>query len=170
MRRPRRTSFCGTVNPGDYLVDVTGNRRFWTITLLTKVDTDRLFSLTDEWRVQLWAQVYVRYRANPQGFRLTSEERNELERRNQQHLKTLDYELELKELFDWGIPEDDWLEYSAAQLAEKMRGSPSSRKLGKVLTKISREDGRVKSRILMGKTLYKLPISPDKLFSGLRVV
>lgn len=170
VRRPRRTSFCGTVNPDDYLVDVTGNRRFWTIQLRTKVDTDRLFRLTDEWRVQLWAQVYVLYRSNQQGFRLTSEERAELERRNQQHLKTLDYELELKELFDWGIPEADWLEYSAAQLAERMRGCPSSRKLGRVLTKISREDNRVKSRVLMGKTLYKLPISPDKLFSGLRVV
>lgn len=170
VRRPRRTSFCGTVNPGDYLADMTGNRRFWTIELRTKVDTGRLFSLTDEWRVQLWAQVFELYRANPQGFRLTGEERKQLESRNQCHMKALDYELELKELFDWSLPTAEWGEFSAAEVSKRLPGFPPARRMGKVLVKISREDPRVSSRILHGRTVYKLPMKTTQCAAALRAL
>lgn len=51
---PRRTSFCGTVNPEKFLRDETGSRRFWTVPI-DKIDKQRLISLTDEWVHQLWA-------------------------------------------------------------------------------------------------------------------
>lgn len=46
---PRRTVFCATVNAADFLVDVTGNTRFWTIPVesinyLHKLDMQQVFA------------------------------------------------------------------------------------------------------------------------------
>lgn len=52
---PRRTSLCATCNNGKFLLDQTGNRRWWSIPLekrITRADLEQLDAL------QLWAQVY----------------------------------------------------------------------------------------------------------------
>jgi len=58
---PRQCVFAGTVNPNGsgYLNDTTGARRFWPVTI-GKVD----LKMVREERDQLWAEAYVRYRAN----------------------------------------------------------------------------------------------------------
>ena len=43
VKRLRKTSFCGTVNPTAYLTDETGNRRFWTIPVQS-IDLNKVFS------------------------------------------------------------------------------------------------------------------------------
>lgn len=62
-RTPRRTSFCGTVNPKDYLKDETGSRRFWTIPV-TNIDKKALFSLRPDWVNQVWFQTFDMYQAD----------------------------------------------------------------------------------------------------------
>ena len=54
---PRRTSFCATVNDTEFLVDDTGNRRFWPISI-DEIDFDS-FEKID--KMQLWYQVYALY-------------------------------------------------------------------------------------------------------------
>ena len=82
-RTPRRTSFCGTVNPKDYLKDETGSRRFWTIPV-TNIDKKALFSLRPEWVNQVWFQTYDMYRADHNFFRLDDEEIKELQADNRE--------------------------------------------------------------------------------------
>ena len=169
VQRPRRTSFCGSVNPGEYLVDETGNRRYWTIPL-QKVDLKRLFSLPVDWKYQFWAQMYALVLQNPQGFRLNGEERARLESINTRHTKALDFELELKDLLDYELPLKEWGEFTAAEVSARLFSRPSARRLGKVLTKLGLEDSRITSRILDGRRRYRLPMQKAQDVAAIRML
>lgn len=77
---PRHTNLCGTVNGSDgFLIDQTGNRRFWTVPL-ESIDLPALRELD---AVQIWEQIaFENALVDRQGFRLTREERKALEMRN----------------------------------------------------------------------------------------
>lgn len=94
----RRTSFCGTGNSSEYLIDDTGNRRFLTVQLddnlqISMADIKKLDAL------QLWAQVYNMIQTSDKDisevFRFTLEERTALDERNKNHLKLLKGEQEV---------------------------------------------------------------------------
>ena len=51
----RRTIFCGSVNQREFLMDITGNSRFWCI------PTERIDKLDPRETQQLWAQIYEEY-------------------------------------------------------------------------------------------------------------
>lgn len=169
VQRPRRTSFCGTVNPGEYLVDETGNRRFWTVPL-KRIDLDRLFSLTNEWKHQFWGQVYAMYLEAPQGFRLNYLERSRLGSLNTQHTKALDFELELREQFDPDLPLKDWGEFTATEVSSRLLARPPANRLGRVLTKLTIENKYITSRILDGRRIYRLPMRKAQDAAALRLL
>lgn len=103
VNKPRRTSFCATVNPKEFLVDETGSRRFWVIEP-KRIDLERLRALTPEWVAQLWRQIYEQYYLpDPEGYRLTEDEKAELQRRNRKYNKTIPGEIELMDNLDWGM-------------------------------------------------------------------
>jgi len=92
----RRTSFCATANSRDFLVDKTGNRRFWTLPI-QNVDFAQLNALHVP---QLWAQVWAELQTEgTQSFRLTRDEQAQLARRNNSHEKPLTAQEELEDLF-----------------------------------------------------------------------
>lgn len=66
-RLPRRTIFFGSVNPTRYLVDDTGNRRWWTIPV-THVDSEHAIDMQ-----QMWAEVREWYRQGQQWWLTQSE-------------------------------------------------------------------------------------------------
>ena len=66
---PRSVVFCGTVNHGGYLKDLTGNRRYWTVKCSARIDYQELASVRD----QLWAEAKVLYEKGEQ-WHLTPEE------------------------------------------------------------------------------------------------
>ncbi len=100
----RRTNLCATCNTTDFLVDTTGNRRFWTVPV-GRIDfcaLDRLDPL------QLWAQIYYKYSQDKIGFRLTSEERTQLEERNSSHTESLPAEDEILDILAEADEHREW--------------------------------------------------------------
>lgn len=108
IRKPRRTSFCATVNPKEFLNDETGSRRFWVIHP-NGIDVERIRGLSADWLKQMWRQVYEQlYMPNPQGFRLTKEERAMLQAGNGQYEKPLPGEIEIMDRLNFEAPERMW--------------------------------------------------------------
>ena len=148
----RTTSLCGTVNPEQFLNDLTGARRYWVVKV-DKIDKDFLFSMTDEQIGWIWGYVYSLYKKNPDCFRLSDSDREKLEKRNRSHNCELKFEAEVLELLDFSIGEDYWTEVSSARLAGFITGA-NAVQIGKVLSKLA-DDGLI---IAKRKRKYRLPL------------
>jgi hypothetical protein len=106
VTRARSTSFCGTTNKAEFLNDDTGFRRWWVIPIRQKIDMGE-FIRPDNLQ-QFWAQCYAAYCENPQCFRLTYEEQQELEGRNKEVMETQPAEDELRLRMDFDAPLEMW--------------------------------------------------------------
>lgn len=106
IKYPRRTCFCGSTNDMQFLIDNTGNRRFLTI----KLPDDEIIDVTSERfckfdELQLWAQIKHLVdeelklgKTYASAFRLTPEERQELDSRNELHTKPMKGEAEVMDV------------------------------------------------------------------------
>ncbi|WP_294856423.1 VapE domain-containing protein [uncultured Oscillibacter sp.] len=168
VQRPRRTSFCGTVNPGEYLIDDTGNRRFWTVSV-NRIDLSRLFAITNDGKTQLWAQMAAEYQALPGSFRLSSDDRKLLENINVEHTRSLDFEDELRDLLNFDLDPALWGEFTSAQIATKLEAKPPANRLGRVLAKLAAEDRKISMRISRGQKYYRLPLVSNCAISAFPV-
>ena len=93
----RRANLAATVNEDTFLVDQTGNRRFWTIPI-NKINLNGLRNID---ALQVWLQVWEQYAKHDlQGFRLTDEEQDMLSRRNGKHEKTIKSEDEILDILE----------------------------------------------------------------------
>lgn len=60
VNHPRQCVFAGSTNDAEFLTDITGNRRYWVISVSsTRLDTKAIRAERD----QLWAEAVARYRA-----------------------------------------------------------------------------------------------------------
>ena len=75
---PRRTVFYATVNQSDFLVDTTGNSRWWTIPVV-EIDYEHKIDMQ-----QLFAQLAVDFENGAQWW-LSAEEESDLASRNERH-------------------------------------------------------------------------------------
>ena len=97
IKKARRCNLAATVNDKEFLVDRTGNRRFWTVPV-ENIDLDELKEIN---ALQVWLQVWEQYaKHNLQGFRLTKDEQNLLSERNSQHERSLKSEDEIRDILD----------------------------------------------------------------------
>ena len=101
---PRRTIFAGTVNDERFLVDPTGNRRFAVIQL-DNMDYRKVLAMSSADILQLWAQInadvenVVKHGGNYAGcFRLTPEERQMQESRNNRFMKLTTAQSEVEDI------------------------------------------------------------------------
>lgn len=76
----RRSVYVATVNDDEFLVDETGNRRWWTIEVL-KIDTNHKLCMK-----QVWAEVYNLW-ANGEQYWLTDKESLIVQSENKKHEK-----------------------------------------------------------------------------------
>ena len=158
IRKPRRTSFCATVNPKEFLNDETGSRRFWVIHP-NGIDVERIRGLSADWLKQMWRQVYEQlYLPNSQGFRLTKEERATLQAGNGQYEKPLPGEIEIMDRLNFEAPERMWKWRKVSELLNGacVRGV-SAAQAGKVLAKLAKTDSRVQMKNVHNVRQYRLP-------------
>ena len=134
----RKTSFCGTCNNTQFLVDRTGNRRFFTVPV-EDIDLDRL----EEFNVlQLWKQIQQLSDSNPQGFRLSREEQKLLAKRNAQHERKLKGEDEIEDILSLLKHDSDNITWQYITVTQFKQQHPdelrycSAADIGKVLDKL----------------------------------
>ena len=168
VSRPRRTSFCGTVNPREYLTDPTGNRRFWTVHV-EEMDVDSIFKYTKDWYAQLWKQIEEEYKMNPKEYLLTPQEQEEVCQRNKEYEASLYGEDEFLTMFDVEAPESKWQRRTAAEIAELMNTHfqslhVASSSLGKSL--LPRLEKRIHMEFQRGKSNGKQWILCPPLRAG----
>lgn len=102
LHYPRITSFVGTVNDTEFLIDQTGNRRFVTIPLPSDLIIDYNTQIKPFDALQLWAQIYniVKDEDKSSCFRLTESEKQYLEKRNSTFVKPMKGECEVLDILE----------------------------------------------------------------------
>ena len=156
--KPRRTSFCATVNSERFLPANDGSRRWW-IVHTGDIDYKTLLNLPPEWFIQMWAQVYqTMYLPNPPGFRLTDSEKITLQADNAKYKRILPGELEVLEKLDFDAEEFFWKWWKTSELREclKIYNVPVN-KLGEALTKISTDYPKIRTKTVHKICYYYLP-------------
>ncbi len=168
VTHPRLTSFCGTTNDREFLVDDTGNRRYAVVEL----PKDKFIDIkSEEFKnfnpLQLWAQiadiVHEELRAGEtyaSAFRLSRSELSELEERNKDYSKPMTAEREVEDLLASIYSSRDWYytAYTATEFKEKYSelSKYSTVQIGKCLAKLGYECTRQKVKGTV-RRVYKLP-------------
>ncbi len=140
----RRANFAATVNGDKFLIDPTGNRRFWTVPV-KNVDLDGLKKIN---ALQVWLQVWEQYaKHNLQGFRLTKEEQKQLSERNEQHEKGIVSEAEILDILDEARAKNyEFIYMTVSEFKGKYNSlrNYSVTQIGKVLDKLGIEQTKKK--------------------------
>ena len=154
VKRPRRTSFCASVNEEAYLRDPTGSRRWWTIPV-TMIDWQELDKGDN--REQLWAQIYELWKKEPQSFRINSAESRELEKRNGTYQALLPAEDEIRSGLDWQQPTQLWKWYSASELQQRLSIKASAEQIGRAIRAIKADYPDIEQKKISNVRKNRLP-------------
>lgn len=150
LRYARLTSFCGTTNDRQFLIDETGNRRFATISLRPDVQIDYETQVKPFDSLQLWAEVnHLVETAVANGssyaacFRLNRGELADLNTRNAEHQKLMKGEAEVIDILaeesmeEAGYTiEQEYMTVVAFMELHPVLRRYSSAQIGKVLEKL----------------------------------
>ncbi|NCA71465.1 MAG: hypothetical protein EOM91_15505 [Sphingobacteriia bacterium] len=155
-RYPRRTAFCGSVNDARFLIDRTGNRRYWPIHV-SWLDYEHRLNIQ-----QLWAQAAAEYRRGDPAY-LDRDEIAELETANEGYAQADPIAEKIMDGFDWTAPPSLWRKLTATQIADELglrleRGGVSL--VGTTLGRIQPSGGPIARTLTRGLTRYLMPPAP----------
>ena len=178
--RARRTVYAATCNNTDFLVDTTGNRRFWTIPA-DGIKAERMRDLPITEIEQLWAEIqHIVETARTESeeafnatFRLASEDLIKLEERNEEHVIDLPGEetvLSLLERLQGNSYNGRKVQYKPMNSTEFMQANSANadwtkftpKQIGAVLAKLARNGviEQQKSIKINGIVLKRYPNLP----------
>jgi len=144
IRNPRRTSFCGSVNPEHFLHEENGYRRWWTIPI-QNMDIKAILAVTEEEIIQLYAQMRLLFIQDNASFRLNKDELAQLRSSNAEYAVLLNGEAEIYDSLDFSLPKEDWLAYTYADISkillDRYGVRVNSTYIGRIITKIERSLG-----------------------------
>lgn len=149
----RRTNLGGTVNGTEFLIDQTGNRRFWTVPLGDKNIAPLLYDETITNPEQIWLQVWEEYCEGEDlhtCFRLTDEQQKMLAERNGKCEKPIEGEEQIKAIFDDALS-FDWMTLRDWMNRHDLRGQIREKNVRAILDKFGatvqdkKIDGKSKS-------------------------
>lgn len=154
-KRPRRSVYIGTVNSPDYLVDDTGNRRWWTIEAIS-INYEHKFDMK-----QVWAEIHNGWINGASTY--LRKDLQEKVNENNENFEQLDaLEEKLLSFFDWESPLLNKM--TVTKILEEMEWKPidqkSVQKLSKILTKLTGDKGERTNR----QRLRLVPVSYNPKF------
>ncbi|MDE5861738.1 MAG: hypothetical protein K2H28_06035 [Ruminococcus sp.] len=163
LHYPRMTSFVGTVNDTEFLIDQTGNRRFVTIPLASDLVIDYNTQIKPFDALQLWSQIYhiVKDEDKASCFRLDEDEKRYLEKRNSAFVKPMKAECEVLDILEeQQTPQQGYIctlkEMTITEFIQKHSLKYDSNVVGKVLKKYGYES-KVKKENGKATRFIKLP-------------
>ncbi|RDH82470.1 MAG: hypothetical protein DIZ80_09265 [endosymbiont of Galathealinum brachiosum] len=126
----RRTVFCASVNEVNFLIDKTGNSRFWTIPLV-KIDYKHNIDMQ-----QVFAQLYDELQQGATWW-LTEIEEKQLDEQNQTHKSVSVIEERVLTILNHNLPKDKWKNMSASKVLQaagiQSPSNPQARECGSIL-------------------------------------
>ena len=150
----RRTVFCASVNDQAFLVDATGNTRFWTIPV-TKIDYLHTIDMQ-----QLWAQIAVDFQ-NGERWWLDRHEEALLEQLNQEHRAVSAVRERLMSEIDQSGNITQPKAYSATQALQKTGidrpSNPQCKEAGSILRELYGDPKKIQ-----GIYKWRIPFKKDK--------
>jgi len=151
---PRRTVFCATVNEHDFLVDSTGNSRWWTIPV-TSINYQHGIDMQ-----QLFAQLAVDFQNGTQWW-LTREEEQLLEFHNKEHRNVSAIRERILEALDLDYVNDSGLPaLTPTQLLQKLDIKNPSNTQCKECAAVLREFVG-DSKKIQGQYKWRIPFRKD---------
>ena len=150
---PRRTVFAATVNDVNFLIDDTGNTRWWVIECLS-VNFNHGIDMQ-----QLWAEIYEVEYTNGERWYLTREEEIKLEEQNQEYKVPSVVEDLLSRKLKWNEEETFWFKRTLTEvLIECGIDRPTTSDIQKAARYVKRITGQKSERKGRSrKRLYRLP-------------
>lgn len=145
----RRTVFVATVNESKFLIDDTGNRRWWTIEVIS-IDLNHGLDMQ-----QVWSEIYDIWKKQDERTWLSKDEMNELNQSNTEHELIDPFEELVLDMFDWDTA---WKGISSIQMSATQ-----------VLFKLGYKSPTKAETYRMGKVLLNLTGSKPKKTSSLRL-
>lgn len=151
---PRRTVFCATVNEHDFLVDSTGNSRWWTIPV-TSINYQHGIDMQ-----QLFAQLAVDFQNGAQWW-LTREEEQLLELHNKEHRNVSAIRERILEALDLDHVNDSGLPaLTPTQLLQKLDIKNPTNTQSKECASVLREFVG-ESKKIQGQYKWRIPFRKD---------
>jgi putative DNA primase/helicase len=151
----RRTVFCATVNDDQFLVDQTGNSRFWTIPVESinyahSIDMQQLFS-----------QLYVELQQGAEWW-LTPDEDRQLETLNQSHRAVNAIEERVLLAMNPDLQENQWRYKKPIEVLMAIGiHNPSNRQCKDCADVLRREYGP--KRKYQGNYMYRIPLDLSRI-------
>jgi len=121
----RRTVYCATVNGREFLIDSTGNSRFWVFEV-QGFDLDRLSAMRrDGTLFKIWLELLAEVQAGAPWL-LPKDVERALEARGEAHRRVGAVEQGLEDMFDWDAPREQWQRVTTTAIAKMLDLRPSA--------------------------------------------